>query len=381
LSFLERMREEGALDHTAIAQPAIFALQTGLAALWRSWGIEPEAVVGHSVGEIAAAWACGALSLEEGVRVAAVRGQAMEAAHGKGKMAAVELSEEEARPVLQGYEGRLCIAAVNSPSSTVLAGEARALEEVAARLKEQGVTCRMLRVELAFHSPQMEPCDQEVAEALSDLRPRPARLPMISTVTGGAIEGTDLNGVYWGRNVREPVRFAAAVEALAGVGERGVFLEIGPHPVLSVAMTQTLERVGREAAVFAVFASLRRGRDERETLLEALGGLWVLGLSVDWAGVHPDGGRPVRLPSYPFQRQRYWFEVERNEGHPEGESRAGRIWAGETSALPDPSARPSLQDDSPGGEGPVERLLAEQLDAFNRMVALQLDVLGRTGSI
>jgi acyl transferase domain-containing protein/acyl carrier protein len=367
-SFLERMREEGALDHTAIAQPAIFALQAGLAAVWRSWGIEPEAVVGHSVGEIAAAWACGALTLEEGVRVAAVRGQAMEAAHGQGKMAALELSEDEARAFLDGYEERLCIAAVNSPSSTVLAGEARALAEVAARLKEQGVTCRLLRVELAFHSPQMEPCDREVAEALSDLRPRPARLPMISTVTGGLIEGTELGGLYWGRNVREPVRFAAAVEALAGVGERGVFLEIGPHPVLAVAITQTLERAGREAAVFA---SLRRGRDERETLLEALGGLWVLGLPVDWTGVHPDGGRPVRLPSYPFQRQRYWFEVETPQ----------------PSASSGPTGRdPLAQGNALGGEGgqggeePVERLLAEQLDAFNRMVALQLDVLGRTGS-
>jgi acyl transferase domain-containing protein len=327
--------------------------------------------VGHSVGEIAAAWACGALSLEEGVRVAAVRGQAMEAAHGQGKMAAVELSEDEARVFLDGYGERLCIAAVNSPSSTVLAGETRALEEVAARLKERGVTCRMLRVELAFHSPQMEPCDLEVAAGLGDLRPRPARIPMISTVTGGAIDGTDLNGQYWGRNVREPVRFAAAVEALAG---SGVFLEIGPHPVLSVAIAQTLERAGREAADFAIFASLRRGRDERETLLEALGGLWVLGLPVDWAGVHPDGGRPVRLPSYPFQRQRYWFEVERDrppgEGHP--------LPVG---VPPFPGGWEGMGEGGQGGEGPVERLLAEQLDAFNRMVALQLDVLGRTGSI
>jgi polyketide synthase 12/epothilone polyketide synthase D len=359
-SFLEEMRREGALDHTEIAQPALFALQAGLAALWRSWGITPDAVVGHSVGEIGAAWAAGALTLEEGVRVAVARGQAMEPAKGKGKMAAVELPEDEVRAALEG--SGLCVAAVNSPAATVVAGEAAALEEMVERLRGRGVTCRLLRVEYAFHSPQMEPCDREVAAALADLRPRSTAVPLISTVTAAAIEGNELDGTYWARNVREPVRFAAALEALAG---SGVFLEIGPHPVLSVAITQTLDTT--------VLASLRRGRSERETLLEALGRLWVLGLPVDWAGVHPDGGRHVRLPSYPFQRQRYWFEVT----HPG------------PSALPPagialgPTGRPSLaQGNALGGEGgpslAVEGLLADQLDAFNRMVALQLDVLRRS---
>ena len=347
-SFLERMRVDGALDHTEVAQPALFAVQVGLAALWRSWGITPDAVVGHSVGEIAAAWAAGALSLEDGVRVAVARGRAMEPALGRGKMAAVELPEEEARAALDGFEDQVCVAAVNSPAATVLAGEPAALEDVVGRLKARGVTCRMLHVEYAFHSQQMEPCDREVAEALADLRPRATAIPMISTVTGAVIEGTDLGGAYWARNVREPVHFARAVQALA---ESEVFLEIGPHPVLSVAISQTLDRA-------AVFASLRRGRDERETLLEALGGLWTLGLPVDWTGVFPDGGRFVRLPSYPFQRQRYWFEVP------------------EVQATPIPALVPA-----PTPEASVEQLLADQLDAFNRMVALQLDVLSRTGSL
>jgi acyl transferase domain-containing protein/acyl carrier protein len=350
-SFLERMREEGALDHTEIAQPALFALQAGLAALWRSWGIVPDAVVGHSVGEIAAAWTAGALSLEDGVRVAVARGRAMEPALGKGKMAAVELPEDEARAALDGFEDRVCVAAVNSPAATVLAGEAPALEELVGRLRSRGVTCRMLHVEYAFHSPQMEPCDREMAAALADLRPQATSVPMISTVTGAAVDGTALDGAYWARNVREPVRFAAAVEALAG---SGVFLEIGPHPVLSVAISQTLDQA-------TVLASLRRGRDERETLLEALGRLWTLGLPVDWSGVHPDGGRHVHLPSYPFQRQRYWFGIE-NSAAP----------APAVPVIPDPASNSDTVA--------VERLLADQLDAFNRMVALQLDVLGRTGS-
>jgi acyl transferase domain-containing protein/acyl carrier protein len=350
-SFLEKMREEGALDHTEIAQPALFALQAGLAALWRSWGIAPDAVVGHSVGEIAAAWTAGALSLEDGVRVAVARGRAMEPALGKGKMAAVELPEDEVRAALEGYEDRVCVAAVNSPAATVLAGEAPALEELVGRLRSRGVTCRLLHVEYAFHSPQMEPCDRKVAAALADLHPQATAVPMISTVTGAAVDGTDLDGAYWARNVREPVRFAAAVEVLAG---SGVFLEIGPHPVLSVAISQTLDQA-------FVLGSLRRGRDERETLLEALGRLWTLGLPVDWSGVHPDGGRHVHLPSYPFQRQRYWFE------------RGFEVTA---PAVPIPQPDPVSNSDTAA----VERLLADQLDAFNRMVALQLDVLGRTGS-
>ncbi len=350
-SFLERMRQDKALDHTEVAQPALFAVQAGLATLWRSWGITPDVVVGHSVGEIAAAWSAGALSLEEGVRVAVVRGRFMEPALGRGKMAAIELPEAEVRAALDASEDiadQVCIAAVNSPAATVLAGEPAALEEIVGRLKARGVTCRVLHVEYAFHSQQMEPCDQEVANALADLKPRATAIPMISTVTGAAIEGTDLGGAYWARNVREPVRFAQAVQALAS---SEVFLEIGPHPVLSVAISQTLDQS-------TVFASLRRGRDERETLLEALGGLWTLGLPVDWTGVFPDGGKFVRLPSYPFQRQRYWFEVPAIQ------------------AAPVPSSVPD-----PAPEASVERLLADQLDAFNRMVALQLDVLSRTGSL
>jgi acyl transferase domain-containing protein len=169
---------------------------------------------------------------------------------------------------------------------------------------------------------------------------------MISSVTGGPVTGTDLDTGYWCANVRQPVRFADAVGKLAG---SAVFLEVGPHPVLSVAVTQTLDA--------AVLASLRRGRDERETMLEALGALWVQGQEVDWAGVFPDGGRQVRLPTYPFQRQRYWFE--------------GRGFEGRAPKTPAAVVVPVQEDFG------AERLLAEQLDAFNRMVALQLDVLGR----
>jgi acyl transferase domain-containing protein len=357
-SVLERVEaEEDALDHTEVAQAALFSLQVGLTVLWRSWGIEPDAVVGHSIGEVAAAWASGALSLEEAARVVALRGRSMEPARGLGKMAAVELAEDEVRAALVHFGDRLAVAAVNAPSSTTVAGDPQALEELIGGLQGAGATCRRLRVDYAFHTAQMEPYDAELEAALADLRPRPSTLPFVSTVTGVQVEGTDLDGSYWRRNVRQPVRFADAVGTLEEEGY-GLFLEIGPHPVLAASIAQGFDARGREAAVQA---SLRRGRDERETLLEALGSLYALGSPVDWRGVHPDGGRLVRLPTYPFQRQRYWFEV--------GE-RAGSVGAQHAAPLQPPSQE--------GPDAAVERLLAEQLDAFNHMVALQLDVLGRT---
>jgi acyl transferase domain-containing protein len=338
--------EEDALSHTEVAQTAIFALQAGLLALWREWGVAPDAVIGHSVGEVAAAHASGALSLEEGAIVAACRGRAMEPARGLGAMAAVELPAAEVEPLLAGLD--VSVAAINSPASTTVAGSPEALDELVRRLDRLGLTCRRLRVEYAFHTAQMDPCVRELQPLLAGLRPRAAATPMISSVTGEPVAGPDLDAGYWCANVRQPVRFGAALEKLAG---NAVFLELGPHPVLSVAVTQTLEAT--------VLASLRRGRDERETLLESLGALWVQGQAVDWSGVHPDGGRQVRLPTYPFQRQRYWFE--------------GR---------PAPAvAAPAAQPPAAGTDDPfAERLLAEQLDAFNRMVALQLDVLGRAGA-
>jgi acyl transferase domain-containing protein len=342
-SFRERMEaEDDALSHTEVAQTAIYALQAGLAALWREWGVVPDAVVGHSVGEVAAAHASGALSLEEGAIVAACRGRAMEPARGLGGMAALELPAAEVEPLLADLD--LSVAAVNSPASTTVAGAPEALDELARRLGGLGLTCRRLRVEYAFHTAQMDPCVRELQPLLAELRPRAVATPMVSSVTGEPVAGPDLDAGYWCANVRRPVRFA---EALAGLAGNTVFLEVGPHPVLSVAVAQTLPEA-------AVLASLRRGRDERETLLETLGSLWVLGQAIDWPGVHPDGGRQVRLPTYPFQRQRYWFE--------------GRVKAPQVAA---PAPQPAEDDVF------AERLLAEQLDAFNRMVALQLDVLGR----
>jgi acyl transferase domain-containing protein len=288
------------------------------------------------VGEVAAAQVAGIYTLEEAVRIAAVRGRAMEPAKGHGGMAAVELPEEKV--AAQIADLALEIAAVNAPSSTVIAGAPAALDEAAKRLG----SFRRLHLDYAFHTAQMEPFDAEVEASLADLAPRAAAIPMVSTVTGGRVTGTELDGAYWQANVRRPVRFRDAMGALAG---HSVFVEIGPHPVLASSIDACADGAS------TVLASLRRNRGERETMLEALARLYCAGVPIDWRGVFPDGGRLVRLPTYPFQRQRYWFSP--------GEA-----------PQPSPVSKPA------GGDGEVERILAAQLEAFQRMVAQQLAALG-----
>ena len=305
-SLLDELNAEGdasRLDETEVAQPAIFAFQVGLVALWRSWGIEPDAVVGHSVGEVAAAYVGGALQLEDAVRLIYHRGRLMQQATGLGKMAAVGLSENDVRALLDGYDGRLAIAAVNGPASTVLSGEAEALEAVIRPLADRGVFARMLPVNYAFHSPQVRPFGRELGLTVRDLRPQPSTVPVYSTVAGRRQSGEEFDASYWARNVNEPVRFAAAVRALADDGHTA-FLEVGPHAVLTHAVAETLEEAGGEGTVIA---SMRRDQSPFPVLRRALGALFAQGFSVDWEAFYP-GGRPVPLPSYPWQRSRFWLQ-------------------------------------------------------------------------
>ncbi len=225
------------LDQTEIAQPAVFALQVALAALWRSWGIVPDAVLGHSVGEVAAAHFSGALSLDDAVAVIYHRGHLMERGRGKGQMAAVEISSEEALEILQNFSGQLAIAAVNGPTSTVLSGDSAALADALELLEKRRVVIHRLPVNYAFHSPQMEPCRAELVHVLKGLKARPTSIPMISTVTAEAVADGALDAAYWGRNLRELVRFADAVNTLLAQGITA-FLEIGPHPVLAATIAQ-----------------------------------------------------------------------------------------------------------------------------------------------
>ncbi len=293
------------LNEIDIIQPALFAIQVALAGLWRSWGIEPQAVVGHSMGEVAAAYVAGALSLDDAARVICRRSRLVKRTIGHGLMVAVELSMEAARRVLVGYEDRVSIAVSNGPTSTVLSGDPAALEAIVDQLQRQDIFCRMVKVDFASHSPQMDPLRDELLKALEGLEARPAPVPIYSTVTGAVSDGLDFAAPYWARNLREPVLFSTAVRQLLENGH-DIFLEISAHPILLSSIQQGFHHLGQ---VGAVLPSLRREEDERTVMLGSLGALYTLGYPVDWSRLYPAGGRCVRLPVYPWQRERCWLEL------------------------------------------------------------------------
>jgi acyl transferase domain-containing protein len=269
LSELMADESHSRLHETAIAQPAIFALQVALAALWKSWGVEPDAVVGHSVGEMAAAHISGALSLEDAVLGIVHRGRCMDRASSQGKMLAVGLTREEASSIIQGYEDQVSVAAVNSPSAAALSGDPEVLEHIAQSLRERDVFCRFLPVQYAFHSPRMEPVRDELLAALDKLDPRPTTVPMISTVTGQCIDGRELDNAYWWQNVRQCVRFAEAVEQLIEQGAN-LFVELSPHPVLSGSITECCTQRSHPSTVLP---SLRQHEDESLLMVGTWGAL------------------------------------------------------------------------------------------------------------
>ncbi len=303
-SLIEELQaDEGTsrLDRIDVIQPSLFAIEVALAALWRSWGVEPDAVVGHSMGEVAAAHVAGALSLPDAARIICRRSRLLRKVSGRGAMAAVELGLEAAHTALAGYEDRLSVAVSNSPTATVLSGDPAALEEVLAALGRQDVFCRPVKVDVASHSPQMEPLRAELLAALEGLAPRAGSMPIYSTVTGEAPDGAGFDAAYWIRNLREPVLFSRAVQQLVEDGH-DVFLEVSPHPLLVPAVRQGLSHARREGNALP---SLRRETEERTGLLETLGALYSLGYPVDWTRLFPAGGRCVRLPSYPWQREQF----------------------------------------------------------------------------
>jgi len=309
LSLLEELatsEEHSRINETQMAQPAIFAVQTALASLWRSWGVVPEAIVGHSVGEVAGAHVAGILSLEDAVKLVFHRSRLQKRTSGEGAMLAVEMASREAEDLLGRYDHSVSIAAINSPRDVTLSGDAAALKEIAVMLEERQVFCRFLQVEVPYHSAKMEVLRPELWECLRDLQPRSAAIPMYSTVTGSQVIGTELDAEYWWQNIRNPVRFAAAIDGLLQA-ECNLFLEIGPQPVLAGAIGRCVAESKREGTVVS---SLRRQEPERTMLLGALGKLYTLGYPVDWKPQFPGAGHFVLLPAYPWQRERHWHESE-----------------------------------------------------------------------
>lgn len=299
---LSRGAEETQIDRTDITQPALFALQVGLARLWRSWGIVPEVMIGHSSGEVAAACAAGALSLEDGMRVILNRGLLQQTTAGKGRMLVTDLSLAEAEKLLAKTGGRVTVATVNSAHSLTLSGDPAKISTLEEQLDRAGRFARMLRVDIASHSPQMEPLMRELSGVVKSIAPKPTEVALISTVTGAQADGARLGPDYWALNIRQPVMFKKAMEEAIG---RGVttFVEISPHPVLAAAMGEVLAENG---VAGAVLASLRRNVDEAATIRETLGRLYCRGRSIEWGAICR--GRVVELPAYPWLRERCWFE-------------------------------------------------------------------------
>ncbi|MFI0943209.1 amino acid adenylation domain-containing protein [Streptomyces sp. NPDC021020] len=303
LTEMARDEDTSRMAQTWLAQAANFAVQVGLSALWRSYGVRPDAIVGHSTGEIAAFHEAGVYDLADAVTVVLHRGRLQQRLAGTGTMLAAGLTEAEAARRAGRCGGLVSLAAVNGPGDVTFSGERDALGRLAAELEREQVFAKFLPVEVPYHSAQMDPIREELLAALAGLKPRTAQVPLYLTAAEGRAEGRELDADYWWRNVREPVRFRAAVDLLADDGHQ-LFLEVGPHPVLGHAIRECL---GDRGSAGRVLPSIRRREDEPQVLARSLGELHAVGVALEWAALHP-GGRPVTLPGYPWKRERYWTE-------------------------------------------------------------------------
>ncbi|QGV80134.1 SDR family NAD(P)-dependent oxidoreductase [Streptomyces ficellus] len=301
-----------ALNRTETTQPALFAIEVALYRLWESWGVRPDVVAGHSIGEIAAAHVAGVLSLADAAKLVSVRGRLMQALSADGAMVAVQAAEDEVLPHLTDRVG---IAAVNGPQSVVVSGAEDEVLAVKAHFEAQGRKATRLKVSHAFHSPLMEPMLDEFTRTVTQLTFNLPRIPFVSTLTGTPVTDEITDPAYWVRHVREAVRFADAVRALHGQGVT-TFVEVGPDAVLTAMARQTLEDTEvTDVADVRCVPSLRRDRPEAADVVTALAGLHNRGVAVDWRRFHDGtGARDVPLPTYAFQRRTYWYSAATGAG-------------------------------------------------------------------
>ncbi len=308
-----RSEEDSWLQRVDVVQPALFATMVSLASLWRSHGVEPDAVLGHSQGEIAAAVLAGALSLEDGARVSALRSRALTELAGKGGMVSLSLSAEQASEQIAPWGQSLGLAALNGPLSTVVSGEPQALKELLASCEAEGIRARQIPVDYASHSPQVEAIEARLAEDLAPISPQAGELAFHSALLGERLDGTELGPEYWYRYLREPVRFEQATRGLLEDGF-SAFVEVSSHPVLTMALGESVEASAPDPAAVAVLHTLRReGGGERFTA--ALAAAHAHGVAVEWAPLFEgSGARRASLPTYAFQRQRFWLEAAATTG-------------------------------------------------------------------
>ncbi|MFH8620274.1 SDR family NAD(P)-dependent oxidoreductase [Streptomyces sp. NPDC017979] len=299
------LRGDGAeLVRVDVVQPVLWAVMVSLAAVWAEHGVKPAAVIGHSQGEIAAACVAGALTLEDGARIVALRSRALRALSGGGAMASLGLSAAEAEGFFPAGGG-VVVAAVNGPSSTVISGPPQAVADTVTAVEGAGHRARLIDVDYASHGPQVDEITHELHRLLAGIQPTTSDVAFYSTVTAGLVDTTELDTHYWVRNLREQVRFSDTVEALLDAGHR-VFIEASPHPVLTLGLEQIFEAAD---AVATAVPTLRRDDGGSGRVVRALGEAYAAGAAVDWRACFPAGAaRVVDLPTYPFQRRRHWDE-------------------------------------------------------------------------
>jgi malonyl CoA-acyl carrier protein transacylase len=296
------------IDQTAYTQPVLFAIEYALAQLWQSWGIKPDVVMGHSVGEYVAACVAGIFSLEDGLKLIAHRGRLMQQLASGGEMVAVMASLEKVNQLIAPYTEKVAIAAINGPESVVISGESEAIGTLLKSLESLRIKTKVLQVSHAFHSPLMEPMLVEFEAVANEITYNQPLTPLISNVTGTIAGDSITTASYWVNHVRQPVKFAQSMETLHQEGYE-VFLEIGPLPILLGMGRQCLP-----SGVGVWLPSLRSGQEDWQLLLHSLGELYVQGVKVDWLGFDKDYARSkVVLPTYPFQRQRYWIDKKEHQ--------------------------------------------------------------------
>ncbi|WP_320064919.1 SDR family NAD(P)-dependent oxidoreductase [Micromonospora sp. RTGN7] len=289
------------LDRDDVVQPALFAMMVSLAELWRSYGVRPDAVVGHSQGEIAAACVAGVFSLPEAARLVALRARAIRMLAGTGAMAAVALPADVARERIARFGGRVEVATVNGPSAVTVSGEPAAIERFLAELAAEQVRVRAIDLDYGSHSSRVEPIRAELAELLAGTTPGPAAVPLFSTTDLCWFDGTEMDADYWYRNLRQTVELERAVRALAGQGH-DTYVECSPHPVLTLSISETLAGCERPTLVVG---SVQRDQGDLSRFLHSAAQLHVHGVPVDWQPALA-GGRRVDLPTYAFAHRRYW---------------------------------------------------------------------------
>jgi len=308
LEELTKDEETSRISETHIAQPAIFSIQIALFEMWKALGITPGAVVGHSIGEVPAAYASGALTLEQAVLLIFHRSRVQFKATDKGRMLAAGITPAEAKILIQGREDKVSIGAVNGPAMVSLSGDTDVIMQISEELENKDIFNRLLQINVPFHCHHMEPLKEELLSSLSSLKPSATHIPFYSTVTGKVNEGENLDNSYWYRNVRETVSFVSAIEALINDGF-DTFIELGPHPIHALGINELLE-AKQKAGI--IVPSIRRKEEEKRTFLSSVGKLHTWGCEIDWEASFSNGSF-IQLPAYPWQKERHWLETEEGQ--------------------------------------------------------------------